>query len=314
MSIGIVVPVFNEEDTIQLFHQGLISSIHDLDTEVKIYYINDGSSDQTGELLNGIRDADERVVIVELSRNFGHQAALTAGMDLAEGDAILTMDGDGQHPARLIPEMVALFQNGYDVVLTKRIEEERTPLIKKWTASIFYRIINWISDTQIIPGSADFRLVSRRVVDELKQMREYHRFLRGMVAWMGYHTVILPYAVQQRLAGRSKYSLKKMIRLSMDAAFSFSLMPLYLGILLGAILLILAFAELVYVSSFWLSGNEDSLVRGWSSLMFILLFIGGTLSIILGIIGTYIGYIFQEVKRRPIYLIRSIDPQNEMEE
>jgi glycosyltransferase involved in cell wall biosynthesis len=309
ISIDIVVPVYNEEDTIQLFHQQLTSCIDGLNSEVTIYYVDDGSSDQTCDLLRAIRAVDTRVIIVELSRNFGHQAAITAGIDLAEGDAVITMDGDGQHPAELIPQMLELFQNGYDIVLTQRAEEGRISFIKKLTASIFYRLMNWISDTNIIPGSADFRLMSRKVVHEVKQMREYHRFLRGMISWMGYRTVILPYSVQERLGGKSKYSFRKMIRLSMDAAFSFSLMPLYLGVLLGVIFLILAFAELLYVSSFWLSGNQDLLVRGWSSLMFILLLVGGTLAIILGIIGIYVGYIFQEVKRRPIYLIRRIIPE-----
>jgi dolichol-phosphate mannosyltransferase len=163
-----------------------------------------------------------------------------------------------------------------------------------------------MGDTQILPGGADFRLMSRTVVEALKEMREYHRFLRGMVAWMGFRTVILPYHPPARLAGRSKYTLKKMLRLAGNAIFSFSLVPLYIGISLGVLMLVLAVVEMIYVLSFWVTGNQVGLAPGWSSLMFILLVVGGILMILLGFIGIYVGFIFQEVKRRPIYLVRQI--------
>ena len=179
-----------------------------------------------------------------------------------------------------------------------------TSSFKRWTSALFYRLINQIGSTQITPGAADFRLLTRQVVEALCSMPEYHRFLRGMVAWVGYKSVILPYTPPPRMAGKSKYSLGKMLRLSMDAIFSFSLVPLYIGISLGVLMLLLALVEMIYVLSFWVTGNISNLAPGWSSLMFILLMVGGFLMISIGVIGVYIGYIFQEVKGRPVYLVR----------
>jgi glycosyltransferase involved in cell wall biosynthesis len=305
-TIAIVVPIYNEQEAIEQFHQELIRVIDITPYSFALYYINDGSIDDTSERLAEIAEGDSRVTVIELSRNFGHQAALTAGLDLAEGDAVITMDGDGQHPPDRIPEMLQLFENGYEIVLMQRMEDRQPSILKRWTSSIFYRTLNWISDTKIVPGAADFRLLSRTVVDSLKDMREYHRFLRGMVAWTGFRTVILPYSPPDRIAGVSKYSRKKMLGLAQDAAFSFSLVPLKVGISLGAFFLFLAFLEMIYVLSLWVGGKQDQLAPGWSSLMFVVLIVGAFLMIIMGFVGIYIGYIFQEVKGRPIYLIQNI--------
>jgi glycosyltransferase involved in cell wall biosynthesis len=305
-TIAIVVPIYNEQEAIEQFHQELIRVIDITPYSFALYYINDGSIDDTSERLAEIAEGDSRVTVIELSRNFGHQAALTAGLDLAEGDAVITMDGDGQHPPDRIPEMLQLFENGYEIVLMQRLEDRQPSIFKRWTSSIFYRTLNWISDTKIVPGAADFRLLSRTVVDSLKDMREYHRFLRGMVAWTGFRTVILPYSPPDRIAGVSKYSRKKMLGLAQDAAFSFSLVPLKVGISLGAFFLFLAFLEMIYVLSLWVGGKQDQLAPGWSSLMFVVLIVGAFLMIIMGFVGIYIGYIFQEVKDRPIYLIQNI--------
>lgn len=304
--VGIVIPVYNEEEALPAFHQLLCAALQPLPYTFFIYYVNDGSADGSGSLLNRMAQQDERITVIELSRNFGHQAALTAGIDLAEGDYIITLDGDGQHPPDLIPAMLDLAAAGYDLVLTQREDELEGTAFKRQTASLFYQLINRIGETQILPGGADFRLMSRTAVEGLKQMREYHRFLRGMVSWMGFRTVILPYRAPERLAGRSKYTLRKMLRLAANAIFSFSLVPLYIGLSLGMLLLFLAAAEMIYVLSFWITGNQASLAPGWSSLMFVLLVIGGIVMILLGFIGVYIGYIFQEVKRRPIYLVREV--------
>jgi glycosyltransferase involved in cell wall biosynthesis len=305
-TIAIVVPVYNEQDAIQQFHQKLIDVVDSLHHNFKIYYVNDGSEDDTQKLLMDLAQKDQRVITVELSRNFGHQAALSAGLDIAEGDAVITMDGDGQHPPSRIPEMLDLFEAGYEVILMQRMEDRQPSLFKRWTSKSFYRILNWISDTKIVPGAADFRLTSRKVVNSLKGMREYHRFLRGMIAWTGFKTAIIPYSPPERIAGQSKYSRKKMLGLAQDAAFSFSLTPLKIGISLGLFFLFLAFLEMVYVLSFWVSGRYDTLAPGWSSLMFVILIVGAFLMIIMGFIGIYIGYIFQEVKGRPIYIIQNI--------
>jgi len=305
-TFAIVVPIYNEQEAIEQFHQELIRVIDVTPYPFALYYINDGSTDDTGERLAKIAEGDSRVTVIELSRNFGHQAALTAGLDLAEGDAVITMDGDGQHPPDRIPEMLQLFESGYEIILMQRMEDRQPSIFKRWTSSLFYRALNWISDTKIVPGAADFRLLSRTVVDSLKDMREYHRFLRGMVAWTGFRTVILPYAPPDRIAGVSKYSGKKMLGLAQDAAFSFSLVPLKVGISLGAFFLFLALLEMIYVLSLWVGGKQDQLAPGWSSLMFVVLIVGAFLMIIMGFIGIYIGYIFQEVKGRPIYLIQDI--------
>jgi polyisoprenyl-phosphate glycosyltransferase len=308
--VSIVVPVFNEEEVIEIFHENLCLAIHDLPEQFLIYYVNDGSKDKTGDFLKILASRDERIRVVELSRNFGHQAALTAGLDVAAGDWIITLDGDGQHPPELIPEMLSLGKSGYDVVITQREDEFTGSVFKRSTAALFYNLINRIGETKILPGGADFRLMSRKAVDALKQMPEYHRFLRGMVAWIGYRSVILPYTPPQRLAGKSKYSLKKMMILASDAIFSFSLVPLYIGISLGIVMLFLALIEVLYVLSFWVTGRSAELAAGWSSLMFVILVVGGILMILLGFIGIYIGFIFQEVKRRPVYFVREIFPHS----
>jgi len=304
MRVDIIVPVYNEEEGIAAFHQQLCQAIDPLTHKFTIFYVDDGSTDQTCSRLSALAHQDERVTVVQLSRNFGHQAALTAGIDLSESDYAITLDGDGEHPPSLIPEMLRQAESGYDIVLTQRTDQEHLNSFKTRTSNIYYRLINWIGDTRVLPGSADFRAMSRPVVQALRQMREYHRFLRGMVAWVGFRTVILPYQQPERLAGVSKYSLRKMLKLAMNGIFSFSLVPLYIAISIGVLFLVLAVLEGIYVLSFWVSGNQASLAPGWSSLMFMLLVVGGCLMISLGLIGIYIGYIFQEVKQRPIYLIQ----------
>lgn len=306
-TVAIVIPVHNEQEALPVFHQQLCDALSQLPRRFLIYYVNDGSTDQTSQLLHQIVLTDERVTAIELSRNFGHQAALTAGLDVAEGDYVITMDGDGQHPPGLIGDMLELAAGGYDLVLTQRNDEAANSAFKRQTASLFYKLINRIGYTKVLSGGADFRLMSRGAVDGLKQMREYHRFLRGMVSWMGFRTVILPYSPPERLAGKSQYTLKKMARLAADAVFSFSLAPLYFGLSLGLLMLFLAAAEMVYVLSFWITGDKQHLAPGWSSLMFVLLMVGGIVMILLGFIGVYVGLIFQEVKKRPIYLVRQVD-------
>jgi len=308
IALDVVVPLYNEEQGVESFHKTLVHVTAALTADLTIYYVNDGSTDATSTILARIAEADSRVVVIELSRNFGHQAALSAGLDLAEGDVVVTIDGDGQHPPELIPEMLRLFEAGYDVVLTQRSEVGRPAFFKRATSGAFYWLLARLSDTKILPGSADYRLLSRRVVAALRDMPEYHRFLRGMVAWLGYRTVILPYVEQPRIAGQTQYSLKKMARLAMDAVFSFSLVPLRIGIALGGSLLLLALLEVAYVLRFWWRGEGHLLVPGWSSLMFVILLVGGTTMVVTGFIGVYVGYIFQEVKRRPVYVIRSGGP------
>jgi len=305
LTVDLVIPVFNEAGVVEQTHARIRAVIDNLPYDFTINYIDDGSDDNTPDAIKRLQD--KRIQILELSRNFGHQAALTAGMDATQADIVITMDGDGQHPPEMLPEMIDLVKQGYDVVQTQRVDEAQPISFKKWTSGLFYRLINAISGTRVYPGAADFRALSRQAVDALKAMPEYHRFLRGMVSWIGFSTVILPYQPSERISGVSKYSFSKMIRLAMDAIFSFSLMPLYIGLSLGGILLCLALVEMIYVLSFWVTGSTSNLEPGWSSLMFVILIVGGMLMILLGFIGIYVGYIFQEVKRRPVYLVKQGD-------
>lgn len=305
--ISIVVPIYNEQGVVEQTHAHIRAVVDKLDHPFTFYYVDDGSSDATAQELTALAEKDRRIRLIQLSRNFGHQAALTAGLDHAEGDVIISMDGDGQHPPEMIPQMIDLIEQGYDIVQTQRMDETRPSSFKKWTSATFYKLINNISGTHVVEGAADFRAMSRQVVDALKAMPEYHRFLRGMVAWVGYKAVILPYQPAERISGESKYSLKKMFTLAMDAVFSFSLVPLYIGLSAGAIFFCLAALEMIYVLSFWVTGHTSRLAPGWSSLMFVILIVGGMLMILLGFIGVYVGYIFQEVKRRPVYLLKKRD-------
>ncbi len=304
-TLSIVVPVYNEEEALPPFHQQLRHAIDPLPQQVTVYYVDDGSTDRTGEIVRQIAATDRRVAYVELSRNFGHQAALTAGLEVAAGDAIITLDGDGQHPPELIPRMLDVFHAGCDIVLTQRVDDRSTSFFKRHTSDWFYRFINRIGETRILPGTADYRLLSRQVVEALKQMPEYHRFLRGMIPWLGFQVAVRPYHAPPRLGGRSKYSFGKMARLAADAIFSFSLVPLRIGLSLGVLFFVLALLEVLYVLSLWLNEAQAALAPGWSSLMFMMLIIGSIQMILMGFIGIYIGYIFQEVKRRPPYLIRT---------
>lgn len=304
LAIDLVIPVFNEAGVVEQTYAEVCQVIDALPHEFNIYYVDDGSQDKTAECLESLAARDRRIVLLELARNFGHQAALTAGLDVCTGDFVITMDADGQHPPEMIPQMIELFHQGYDIVQAQRIEEGQIVSFKRLTSAGFYALINRISGTHMEPGAADFRGMSRQVVDALKSMPEYHRFLRGMISWVGYRSVILPYHETRRVGGRSKYSLGKMFRLAMDAIFSFSLMPLYIGLSAGGLFFCLAALEMIYVLSFWVTGRTSNLAPGWSSLMFVILIVGGMIMILLGFIGIYVGYIFQEVKRRPVYLLK----------
>lgn len=304
LKIDLVIPVFNEVGVIEQTHAQICEVIDHLPYTFSIYYVDDGSSDTTVDSVAALANRDQRIILLELSRNFGHQAALTAGLEASQGDFVISMDADGQHPPAMIAQMIELFCQGYDIIQAQRAEDISASSFKQLTSSAFYSLINGISGTRIIPGAADFRGMSRQAVDALKAMPEFHRFLRGMISWMGYKSAILPYRQPARVAGRSKYSLGKMLRLASDAIFSFSLIPLYIGLSTGLVFFALAFIQLTYVLTLWITGNTERVVPGWSSLMAILLIASGIIMILLGFIGVYVGYIFQEVKKRPIYLLK----------
>jgi len=302
--VDIVVPVCNEENVLGQFHLDLQQVMDTLDYDYRVIYVDDGSTDKTPEMLKELADLDRKVVVVELSRNFGQQAAMSAGLSIATGDYVINMDGDGQHPPELIPEMLSLAEQGYDIVMTRRLDQSG-----RWTSQAFYKLLNFIGSTQLEPGGPDFRLLNSKAVLAILSMPEYNRFLRGMVAWIGFRSCVIPFMPEKRISGSTKYSFRKLLQLAINAMFSFSLIPLYFAILVGILFLLMALAEIIYAAAFWLSGHGNEIVPGWASLMFVLLLSGGAILINLGIVGIYIGYIYQEVKNRPVFLIRSIYTQ-----
>jgi glycosyltransferase involved in cell wall biosynthesis len=233
-TVDLVIPVFNEEAVIGVFHERLGKSLKHLPYQFKIIYVNDGSIDRTQSRLQEIANKDKRVEVIEFSRNFGHQAALTAGLDRAESDFVISLDGDGQHPPELVRQMLEMAEDGAEVVLTRRLDQDNLSAFKRMTSGLFYKMVNRIGDTYILPGGADFRLLTHQVVLALRKMPEYHRFLRGMVAWTGFRTAVLEFAPAERMAGESKYTTRKMMNLAVNAIFSFSLVPLYISISPGA--------------------------------------------------------------------------------
>lgn len=304
LEISIVVPVFNEAAALAAFHSALKRVVTTLPHKAQILYVNDGSTDRTAQVLAEIRAQDSSVAYMTFSRNFGHQAALTAGLESVDGDVVIMMDGDGQHPPELIPEMLRLYRQGFDIVQTQRADiATSSKTFKRWTSRSFYWFISRVGEVQLVPGAADFRLISREVLHALRQMKEYHRFIRGMTSWLGFRTAMLPYEPGARMAGETKYSLRKMIRLAAHGLFSFSLVPLRLGIAIGCFFFVLALAELSYVAVFWLLRNPKELVPGWSSVILMVTLGNGITMVLLGFIGIYVGMIFQEVKRRPVYVI-----------
>jgi polyisoprenyl-phosphate glycosyltransferase len=307
--IDLIIPVYNESGGLASFHSSLRSALLGLPYLFRFFYVDDGSSDETANVLAGLAQRDPDAHPIELSRNFGHQAALSAGLDACDADAVIMMDGDGEHPPELIPEMLRFCEMGYDVVQTQRVDTGRRGVtLKRITGHAFYWLISRLGETTVLDGAADYRLLSRNAVAALRQMPEYHRFFRGMVPWIGFRTVVLPYRPAARLAGESKYSLRKMLRLAADGMFSFSLAPLRLALVGGCGFLFLAFLEALYVLSFFVRGMRDRLVPGWSSLMIVMLASSGICMLVVGILGVYIGMIFEEVKRRPVYLARMPQP------
>ncbi len=299
--LSIVLPCYNEHELIEATHRRLSAALEPIDVDVEIIYVDDGSSDGTSDLLRGIQSEDDRVRVVFLARNFGHQMASTAGLDVAEGDAVVLIDADLQDPPEVIGEMVRLWRAGFDVVYGQRVKRSGETLFKLVTAKLYYRLINWLSETDIPVDTGDFRLMDRRVVDALKQMHEHDRFLRGMVSWLGFKQTALPYNREERSAGASKYSLEKMIRFASDGIFSFSLKPLRLATILGFLAVLLSICGLA--AGLVLTWSIAAGAPAWTWIASSVLFLGGVQLICTGILGEYVGRIYRENKRRPLYLV-----------
>ncbi len=305
--VSVVVPCYNEEDVLRETHARLVEALEKLPEGAagfEILYVDDGSRDKTPLILRELSGSDVRVRAVRLSRNFGHQVAVTAGLEHARGDAIVVIDADLQDPPGVILEMAEAWRGGVDVAYGERTERAGETHFKLWTAKLFYRLINRVSKVQIPLDTGDFRLMDRRVVDALLSMPERDRFIRGMVAWVGFRQAPVRYARAARFAGESKYPLFKMLRFAADGVLSFSFAPLRLAVWTGFAAIAVAFGGIVYALALRFFFDPSHWVRGWTSLFVAVLFMGGVQLISLGIIGEYVGRIYGEVKNRPLYFVR----------
>jgi len=301
--LSIVIPCYNEEEVIAETMRRLLSFCDGVqDMAVELIFVDDGSRDRTRDMLRAHAAADRRIQVVGFARNFGHQIAVTAGIDVARGDAVVLIDADLQDPPELVHQMIAKWREGYDVVYGTRTERPGESAFKLATARGFYRLLNRLSDVPIPLDTGDFRLMSRPVVDTLKAMPERDRFVRGMVSWVGFRQTAVPYRRAERFAGTSKYPLRKMLRFATDGILSFSIKPLQMSITLGLLAAALSMSGIAY--ALFLRVFTSIWVEGWTALMIAVLFIGGVQLICVGILGEYVGRIYNEVKRRPLYVLQ----------
>jgi len=301
--LSVVVPVFNEEAVIAVFNRRMTEALRDLPFEWELIYVNDGSRDRTAELIRGFLESSANTVLLDLSRNFGKEAAMTAGIDHAAGDALVIIDADLQDPPELIPEMVRLLQSGdYDVVYAQRASRTGETFIKKASAHLFYRIIGRLTGIDIPRDTGDFRLLNSRAIEALRRLREHHRFMKGLFAWIGFRQMALVYDRDARFAGKSKFNYWRLWNFSLEGITSFTMAPLKLASYVG---LATSLAAVVYgmviIIRTLIFGNP---VAGYPSLLVFVLFLGGLQLLTLGIIGEYLGRIFNESKQRPLYFVR----------
>jgi polyisoprenyl-phosphate glycosyltransferase len=301
MLLSLVIPVFNEEEVLPSLLATLKQVLTRIPCESEIVFVNDGSSDGTGRILRGMCMADRRVKMLGFSRNFGHQMAITAGMDFANGDAVVIMDADLQDPPEVLIEMVRLYQEGYEVVSAQRIARRTDTLFKRATAAGFYWIMRKLVDKRLVPQVGDFRLFSRAAINTLGQFREQHRFMRGMVAWCGLKEAIVPFDRQARAAGTTKYSTLKMLRFAWTAISSFSGMPLRMTLSLGAGFTLIGMLYFVYAA--YSALVLKIAVPGWASLVFLQVTFSGATLLALGVMGDYVARIYEEIKGRPLYIL-----------
>ena len=302
--LSLVVPVFNEAEGIRMFHERAISVLRNLpDLDYELVYVDDGSKDGSFTILETFAREDSKVRVVKFSRNFGHQIAITAGLDHAKGDAIVFIDADLQDPPEVILELIAKWREGNDVVYARRARRAGETAFKLWTASIFYRVLRGLANIDIPPDVGDFRLISARVAKELRNMREKDRYIRGLVSWVGFKQDFVLYNRDERVAGVTKYPLRKMIKFAVDGLTSFSTAPLRLATWLGYSTSFLAF---LYLLSVFVQFALGVTVEGWATIMVAMLFLGGVQLVCLGILGEYLGRVFNEVKPRPVYIVENV--------
>ncbi|MFY2763031.1 glycosyltransferase family 2 protein [Arenimonas sp. MALMAid1274] len=305
-SLTLVVAAFNEEAALPALHARLVAVMAALDADCSVLYVDDGSRDRTWDVLLDLAAHDSRVGLLRLARNFGKELALTAGLDHVHADAALVLDADGQDPPELIPAFVAKWREGYDVVYGTRTRRDGETWFKRFTAAGFYRVMQWLSPTDIPRDTGDFRLMSRRVLDALRQLRERQRFMKGLFTWVGFRQVSLPYDRAPRLAGSSKFNYWRLWNLAIEGITSFSTVPLRLATYVGVFAAILAFGWGLWIIARTVLWGDP--VQGWPSLMTVVLFLGGVQLVALGIIGEYLGRLYVESKQRPLYLLSDLRP------
>jgi len=301
-TLSIVAPVFNEELILPELYRRLAEALDGAGEDWELVLVNDGSSDRSFEIMRELHAADPRVRVINFSRNFGHQIAITAGADYAQGDAVIIIDADLQDPPHVILDLVAKWRQGYELVYAVRKQRKGETWFKLFTASLFYRLINRITGVNIPLDTGDFRLMDRKVVETLRDIREYHRFMRGLSIWVGFKQTGVNYVREERFAGETKYPLRKMLRFALDGITSFSHLPLQLATYVGFVIAGLSVIGIILTIILRLSGSQAFL--GQASTLVAVLFIGGIQLISLGIIGEYLGRIYNEVKRRPLYIVR----------
>jgi dolichol-phosphate mannosyltransferase len=299
--VSIIVPCFNEEENLLPLYQNIVDVLDD-EMNYEFILVDDGSQDGTLSLLKQMSINDSRVKYLSFSRNFGHQNAIKAGIDFAQGDCSITLDADLQHPPKLIPQLLQLWKQGYEVVYTTRDDSDANGFLKKLTSRLFYVFINKLSSTYIHQGSADFRLLDRKVMNELQKVTENYLFIRGLVAWMGFKQTSVSYQPNERFKGKSKYSFYKMARFAIIGITSFSIKPLRMSLYLGLVIALLSFIYGLY--AVFVTLFTDKALVGWGSIIASILFIGGIQLVMLGVVGEYLGKLFIENKRRPNYIIR----------
>ncbi|TGL04515.1 glycosyltransferase [Leptospira bouyouniensis] len=312
--LSIIIPCYNEEKVLPFLKDRLMQFLRTLGLKVEIIFVNDGSRDNTIFQLVEWANSDPSIQVLSLSRNFGHQIAVTAGMDYASGDAIVIMDADLQDPPEIIIEMLAKYREGYDVVYGQRLTRTGETLFKKWTAWIFYRIMKILVHKDLPLDTGDFRLISRRCVNALNGLRENHRFLRGMNAWIGFPQTPVFYNRDPRIAGETKYPLKKMLSLAVNAAVSFSPIPLRFSLALGFFIAFIGFLVGIYAlfRAFQHFILQTPIVYnpGWATIVTLICLIGGSILISIGILGEYVARIFEETKGRPLYIVEFAKGKN----
>jgi glycosyltransferase involved in cell wall biosynthesis len=299
--LSVILPAHNEAANVAAMHAAINAAARNLGLELEMIFVDDGSSDATVECISRLGSQDKQVRLIAFTRNFGHQAALIAGLKAATGDAIITMDCDLQHPPELIPEMVSAWRAGYEVVQMVRDETVDIAPMKRIMSRNFYRLLNLLSDTPITPGAADFQLLDRVALDALLDLGDHRPFLRGMISWLGFPKTSLHYMAGARAGGSSSYTWRKMLSMAVDAVTAFSVKPLRLAFYIGCLSALLSVIYLIYIFSELLAGHT---VEGWTSLMVVLLFLGASQLVTLGIIGEYVGRIYDQTRGRPRYVVR----------